>query len=260
MSLLDRFSLGEGFKKYFEISAAFDEGSRNAVFGIRHEVYCEELGFEPVRPDRRETDDYDRHSLHCLMRTASEPQVLVGCNRLVLARPEDPDYPLPFERTCAATLNRSIIDPARQPRGAIAEVSRLAVRAQYRRRKGETKAAVALSDEDFGTQNQPRFPYIPIGLYLAIVAMAKREGIETLFVLTEPRLAEHFSKLGVKITQIGGPVEHRGIRIPSMMDVDGIIKGLRFFVKPIWRVIEAQVDAGYATPGRPSFRNTLQGA
>ena len=99
-----------------------------------------------------------------------------------------------------------------------------------------------------------------IPAYLAIVAMAKREGIETLFVLTEPRLAEHFSKLGVKITQIGGPVEHRGIRIPSMMDVDGIIKGLRFFVKPIWRVIEAQVDAGYATPGRPSFRNTLQGA
>ena len=57
MSLLDRFSLGEGFKKYFEISSAFDEESRNAVFGIRHEVYCEELGFEPVRPDRRETDE-----------------------------------------------------------------------------------------------------------------------------------------------------------------------------------------------------------
>ncbi len=253
MSLLDRFSLGEGFKKYFEISSAFDEDSRNAVFGIRHEVYCEELGFEPVRPDRRETDEYDRHRLHCLLRTASAPQTLVGCNRLVLARPEDPDYPLPFERTCAATINRSIIDPARQPRGAIAEVSRLAVRAQYRRRKGETKAAVALSDEDFGTQNQPRFPYIPIGLYLAIVAMARREGIETLFVLTEPRLADHFSKLGVKITQIGGPVEHRGTRIPSMMDVDAIIKGLRFFVKPIWRAIEAQVDAGYAAPGRPVF-------
>ncbi|MBL8452686.1 MAG: PEP-CTERM/exosortase system-associated acyltransferase, partial [Zoogloea sp.] len=88
-----------------------------------------------------------------------------------------------------------------------------------------------------------------------IVAMAKREGIETLFVLTEPRLADHFSRLGVKITQIGGPVEHRGTRIPSMMDVDAIIKGLRFFVKPIWRTIEAQVDAGYATPGRPVFRN-----
>lgn len=253
MSLLDRFSLGEGFRKYFEVATAFDDAARNDVFGIRHEVYCEELGFEPVRPDRRETDEYDRHSLHCLMRTSTEPHALVGCNRLVMARPEEPDYPLPFERTCAATLDRSIIDPAKEPRGAIAEVSRLAVRAHYRRRKGETKAAVALSDDDFGTKEQPRFPYIPIGLYLGVIALAKHEGIETLFVLTEPRLADHFAKLGVKITQIGGPVEHRGIRVPSMMNVDSIIKGLRFFVKPIWRVVAEEIEAGYGT-SHPAFR------
>ena len=38
MSLLDRFSLGEGFRKYFEVVSAFDEDTRNDVFGIRHEV------------------------------------------------------------------------------------------------------------------------------------------------------------------------------------------------------------------------------
>ena len=254
MSLLDRFSLGEGFRKYFEVLAAFDSITQNDVFGIRHEVYCEELGFEPVRPDRRETDDYDRHSLHCLMRSSSEPHTLVGCNRLVLARPEDPGFPLPFEPTCRAPLDRSIIDPARLPRGTIAEVSRLAVRARYRRRKGETKSALALSDDDFGTKEQPRFPYIPIGLYLAVIAMARHEGIETLFMLTEPRLADHFSKLGVKITQIGGPVEHRGIRVPSMMDVDSVIRGLRFFVKPIWKIVIQEIEAGYTT-GRPVFLN-----
>ena len=252
MSLLDRFSLGEGFKKYFEVAAAFSDDLRNDVYGIRHEVYCEELGFEPVRPDRREIDDNDRHSLHCLLRTSTEPRILVGCNRLVMARPEDPAHPLPFEHACRATLDRSIIDPAREPRGASAEVSRLAVRAHYRRRKGETKTALALSEDDFGTKEQPRFPYIPIGLYLAVVALAKHEGIETLFMLTEPRLADHFAKLGVRITQIGGPVEHRGVRVPSMMDVNEVIAGLRFFVKPIWRVVVAEIDAGYAM-GRPAF-------
>lgn len=252
MSLLDRFSLGEGFRKYFQVEPAFSDELRNAVYGIRHEVYCEELGFEPVRPDRRETDDYDSHSLHCLLRSSTDSANLVGCNRLVLARPGDPDFPLPFEQTCRATLDRSIIDPARLPRHTIAEVSRLAVRAQYRRRKGETKTALALSDDDFGTKDQPRFPYIPIGLYLAVVALAKREGIETLFMLTEPRLADHFAKLGVRITQIGGPVEHRGVRVPSMMNVNDVIAGLRFFVKPIWRVVIAEIDAGYAM-GRPDF-------
>lgn len=253
MSLLDRFSLGEGFRKYFQVKPAFSDELRHAVYGIRHEVYCEELGFEPVRPDRRESDDYDRHSLHCLLRSSNDSETLVGCNRLVLARPGDPDFPLPFEHTCRDTIDRSIIDPAKLPRHTIAEVSRLAVRAQYRRRKGETKTALALSDDDFGTKDQPRFPYIPIGLYLAVVALAKREGIETLFMLTEPRLADHFSKLGVRITQIGGPVEHRGVRVPSMMRVSDVIAGLRFFVKPIWRVVVSEIDAGYATMGRPAF-------
>lgn len=121
------------------------------------------------------------------------------------------------------------------------------------RKTRNSTPGVALSDDDFGTKDQPRFPYIPIGLYLAVVAMAKREGIETLFMLTEPRLADHFSKLGVRIIQIGGPVEHRGIRVPSMMSVSEVIAGLRFFVKPIWRVVVEEIDAGYAALGRPAF-------
>lgn len=110
-----------------------------------------------------------------------------------------------------------------------------------------------LSDDDFGTKDQPRFPYIPIGLYLAVIAFAKREGVETLFMLTEPRLADHFAKLGVRITQIGGPVEHRGIRVPSMMNATDVINRFRFFVKPIWRVVVEEIDAGYAALGRPAF-------
>lgn len=242
MQLFDRFNLGHGFRKYFEIHPALDEAMRDEVFRVRHEVYCEELGFEPVRPDRRETDDYDAQSLHCLMRTSSEPHRPVGCTRIVLARPEDPDFPLPFERTCAATLDRSIIDPARLPRERIAEVSRLAVRSAFRRRRGELGTTAPIQDDDFGTAIHPRFPYIPIGLYLGAIALAARNGIETLFVLTEPRLASHFAKLGVDIRQIGGPVEHRGTRIPSMMDVQSIIKGMRFLVKPMWRVIQEEIE------------------
>lgn len=245
MKIFERFNLGHGFRKYFEIAPATNEALRNDVFRIRHEVYCEELKFEPERPDRLETDEYDPHSLHCLIRTSNAPNHLVGCTRLVLAKPDDPLAPLPFERTCASTLDRSIIDPLKLPRGRIAEVSRLAVRGTYRRRKGDDKAAVAISDDDFGTGDRPRFPYIPIGLYLGAVALAARSGIDTLFVLTEPRLASHFGKLGVDIRQIGGPVEHRGTRVPSMMDVPSIIKNMRFLVKPMWRVVQEEIESGF---------------
>ncbi len=245
MNPFEQFNLGKGFRKYFQISPAVQEGLQHDVFRIRHEVYCEELGFEPVRDDRMERDEYDAHSLHCLLRTSSEASALVGCNRIVLARPQDPAYPLPFERTCEATIDRSIIDPAKLPRGSIAEVSRLAVRGHYRRRRGEQRTDLAIHDDDFGSRDQPRFPYIPVGLYLGAVYMAHRHGVETLFVLTEPRLAAHFGKLGVRIRQIGGPVEHRGIRVPSMMDVQSIIKGLRWLVKPIWNTVCEDMERGY---------------
>ena len=47
-------------------------------------------------------------------------------------------------------------------------------------------------------------------------------------------------------------MEHRGIRVPSMMDVDSVIRGLRFFVKPIWKIVIQEIEAGYTT-GRPAF-------
>ncbi|NMG46768.1 PEP-CTERM/exosortase system-associated acyltransferase [Azoarcus communis] len=256
MQLFERFNLGHGFRKYFEVVPATDEPLRHAVYGIRHEVYCEELKFEPERPNRMETDEFDRHSLHCLIRGSQAPHTLVGCTRLVLTNPDDPVAPLPFERTCEHTIDRKLIDPAKLPRDRIAEVSRLAVRASYRRRKGDDRAPVAISNEDFGEGDRPRFPYIPIGLYLGAVALAARSGIETLFVLTEPRLASHFGKLGVDIKQIGGPVEHRGTRVPSMMHVPSIIRNMRFIVKPIWRVVQEEIERGFETPIAYQRHNT----
>lgn len=245
MSLFDRFSLGEGFKRYFEVVAATTDELRKDVYRIRHEVYCEELGFEPVRPDGLETDPYDSHSAHCLMRSANPSHDLVGCVRMVLANPAAPDAPLPFEKLCQATLDRSIIDPARLPRERIGEISRLAVRSPYRRRRGEQHVAVAVGEEDFGSKDNPRFPYIPIGLYLSMTAVAKHLGLEHVFVLTEPRLASHFAKLGLEITQIGPPVEHRGARIPSMFNTERTIRNMRFLLKPVWRVVEQELERSF---------------
>ena len=245
MFLPELLNLGAGFQKYFEVVPATSETLRRECYRIRHEVYCRDLGFEPLRPDGLESDEHDRHSLHCLLRTVGAGRY-IGNVRIVLARPEDPSYPLPFESTCAKTLDRSIIDPARLDRSRIAEVSRLAVIGHYRRRQGEASRPIAISDSDYGDEKRPRLPYVPLGLYLGIIALAHRHGIETLFVLTEPRLAAHFSRLGVKVDTIGGPTEHRGIRIPSMMSVQGIVDGMSRFVKPLYRVIAQEIDTAFA--------------
>jgi len=246
VSILDHLNLGHGFRRYFRIDAALDEALQEDVFRIRHEVYCEDLGFEPIRQDGREMDAYDPHSIHCLLRTVDAPHQRVGCARVVVTDPKDRSAPLPFERACAETLDRTIIDPAALPRDRIGEVSRLAVHRTYRRRKGEERSSVNRIDEgDFGTKEQPRFPYIPVGLYMGTIAVAARQGIDTLFVLTEPRLASHFAKLGVRITRIGGPIEHRGTRIPSMIDVRDVIDNMRLLMRPLWREVVAEIDRSY---------------
>lgn len=242
MLLFELANLGAEFKRYFEIVPALTQELRDHVYRIRHEVYCEELKYESLREDSRERDQYDAHSLHCLIRSV-KTRDYVGCTRLVLARPNDP---LPFERTCAKTIDRSIIDPQLLPRHTIAEISRLAVVARYRNRRGEKELAVPLAEHSFGTQERPRFPYLTVGLYLGTIALAREYGITTLFVLTEPRLAKHLARLGVVIRQIGGAVDHRGIRVPSMMTVATIIDGLNFIVRPLYEVIVAEIRAGIA--------------
>jgi len=241
MFLPEIFNLGNAYKQYFEVVPAYSDAMKDIVYRIRHQVYCEDLAFEPQRPDQREWDAYDAHSLHLLIRSVQTGE-FVGCTRIVRVRPTDPDQPLPFETTCAATLDRSIIDPSRLPRNSIAEVSRLAVVSRYRKRKDDDKKTpLPLSDSDFGTPAQPRFPYIPIGLYLGTVELARLNDIQTLFVLTERRLASHFKKLGVNIQTIGGPVEHRGERIPSMLNINDIVKDMRMLLRPLYQVIATEV-------------------
>ena len=237
----EKFNLGNAFKQYFEIIPAFSDALKDEVYRVRHQVYCEDLEFEPPRPDGRELDEHDANSLHLLMRSIRTNE-FVGCTRIVRTRPKDPQYRLPFEKTCAEILDRSIIDPAKLPRYNIAEVSRLAVVASYRRRKGEGNSPIGISREDFGTPKQLRFPFIPIGLYLATTELARLNGIDTVFVLTEERLASHFSKLGFNLQVIGGPIEHHGTRIPSMMSVSGTIKSMRDNLRPLYRTIAADIE------------------
>ncbi len=227
--------LGEGFRQLFELTPALDEASLDQVYRIRHDVYCRDLGWEPAREDGRESDEFDRHSFHCLLRRrgTGEP---VGCTRLILARPEDPAYPLPFEESCHEVLDEALAGPPRANRRSMGEVSRLAVLNTYRQRKGEAGTAVSVSEDDFGGSG-PRTR--------GAAAIARRFGIENVFVLTEPRLASHFSRIGFDIRPVGGAIEHRGTRVPSLLSSSKVVAGLRPLIRPLYAVIEESVDKAF---------------
>jgi N-acyl amino acid synthase of PEP-CTERM/exosortase system len=243
MLLFELLDLARGFRKYFDVAPAVTPELQREAYQIRHRVYCEELGYEPVRPDRCERDGYDARAEHVLVRSLKHER-FVACARLVRVDPVDAASELPLEKTCAATIDRKVLDPAALDRRRIGEISRLAIVSEFRRRSGEKHAAIAVSEADFGAVDLPRFPYIQVALYLGTIAFAKRLGIETLFVLTEPRLASHFAKLGVRIERIGGPVEHRGERVPSVMTVGSIESNLPRSVRPLYDLISSAVWAG----------------
>ena len=247
--------LGHRFNLLFELTLALENDSLEEVFRIRHDVYCRDLAWEPIRDDGREVDEFDGHSVHCLLSRRDTGEA-VGCTRLILARPEDPGHRLPFEKSCRDVLDLNIADPQRMSRTSLAEVSRLAVMKGFRRRKGEENVPASISDDHFATQGpkEDRFPFIPVSLYLGAAAVARHLDIEHLFVLTEPRLASHFARIGFDIRSVGGPIELHGIRIPSLLSSSKVVQNLRPILRPLYEVVAEAVERAFkAHPDAPAW-------
>ncbi len=234
--------LGENFQKYFEMVYAKSDEQKNNAFRIRHQVYCEELKYESLYEDKRETDEYDFDSMHLLLRSKKLGE-FIGCTRIICPRLNEPGYQLPIEKICAGTFDTTIVDLKKIPRDEMAEVSRLAVVANYRRRKSDSKSAISITNADFSTENEEqRFPYIPVSLYLGTIRLAQINGIEYLFVLTEERLAHHFGKLGFDIQLIGKSIEHRGKRVPSMVRISSSISKMYPSLRSLYQAIVKDIE------------------
>jgi N-acyl amino acid synthase of PEP-CTERM/exosortase system len=87
LSSLTELAMSQGYRRFFKVVPATTDALRAENYRIRHQVYCRELGFEPVRPDGLESDAFDAQSVHCLVQSVSTGEY-VGCARLVLAKPD----------------------------------------------------------------------------------------------------------------------------------------------------------------------------
>lgn len=233
--------LHRSFKQYFQVVPALTDDLIREAQKIRHEVYCRELGWEPLQDDGLEKDSYDANSLHCLLKSVVNNRY-IGCIRLVLPTAEGAGAMLPFQQTCGAGLDSGHPSAAGLQSGTVAEVSRLAIIADYRRRRNEQGRPVAVPDGDDYSHERRKFPFIPVGLYLGMMYMAQKRGIDTLYFLTEPLLARHFSMLGGKLLPVGQPIEHRGQRVPYVMKVSEVLGGATILLRPLIREISREVD------------------
>jgi len=195
---------------------------------------------EEDNPGGREVDEFDARARHCLILHRATGQY-AGCVRLVLADPEQPEAPFPFERFCRESVQNEIIDPSRLPRHKIGEISRLAVISAFRKRRGEMEApyGIAAQQKRLNDPERRHFPSIPIGLYFAVTAIGLLENLDGVFAMMEPRLARHLRHVGIEFSQLGPVVEYHGPRAPFYISRESLFTTLKPEMRAFLESIQA---------------------
>lgn len=215
------------FSTYFESDVSNSAASLANSFSIRHNVYAEELQLEPTRDDKLETDSFDPHSFHCLIKHRTSNSY-AGTVRIIQSRSEDER--LPIEVYCEDCITEEKFHPSRFKREDIVEISRLAVPVQFRKRRADKffgAATGGINEETYSEVELRCFPFISIGLYLTASAVLIRNNVEHCYVMVEPRLARSMRLVGLQFEQIGPVIDYHGKRAPFIinpMKVPGNLK------------------------------------
>ncbi len=212
------------FQRFFSVIAASNQALKEETYRIRYRVYAAELGWEDkaLFPTGQERDAYDDYAQACLLQHRPSKQ-FVGCVRLVSCG-TDPTRPFPFEAAMKKVGQR--LDSSSWNadwRASAGEISRVAVVAQFRRRRNERNHPDNPPDEEPSLVEPERrvFPHIAVGLYLAAAAMGLTRGVERVFAIMEPRLARRLRSYGIEFEAVGEPLEHHGLRVPYCVTRDG---------------------------------------
>ena len=203
----------------FKFIQADSKNLKNTIYQLRYKVYTEEFGFEKKEehPDGYEKDEYDENSIHFAALNGNDE--VIGTVRLVL----NSEKGFPIEH---AVKTKFIGDKPSQ--GKIAEISRLAVSRNFRRRKEDGQFGVEsyikkseggiLPDKRPASDQQQKRkkPVIILGLYQILYHASKRMGITHWYMITEKKLFHALKKYGFIFYQLGEPIQYHGDRTPYL--------------------------------------------
>lgn len=242
------------FNSVFNVELAMSPEAINEVFEVRYQVYCIDRPFEDPDcfVDKREHDVYDPRSAHALIRHRMTRDSAATV-RLVMAgdNPEDAEFPM--EAPCLHRMDRRARNAfASAPREQVAEISRMAVSREFRRRLNEDESAsgtsdfVCYSDAENGKR---AMPYISLGLFSAILQMSVRHGITHWMAVMEPAQLRLLKRFGVEFDHVGPVIEYHGRRRPAFTEAASLIDGIKRRRPDVWSLI---TDDGRYLPAKPT--------
>lgn len=218
----DIFALANDFSNRYQILIANTDALRKDVYRLRYKVFCEKLGYDMDHRDGLESDEYDRDSLHILLRERLT-QKPVGCARLVMPQRTKRVW-LPFDLYGVPHVDRSLFNWNHVNHARSVEVSRLALETQ-------------LAESDRGASS----PYLATALFYAATAIIIRLNIENVFMVIEPSLGRLISRFGIRLDQISPPFEYYGQR--ATFTTTGLrLQAELLMLKAPWRCLYNNIE------------------
>lgn len=201
---------------------------------LRFDVYCTECGWLPAadHPDGREQDAFDEGAVH--FGACNLQGELIGYARLVFPRPVAPGPAARVEAAYPFELHGALLHQGVTllRGGEAAEVSRLMVRRDYRRRSGDTLAGVGHDEvagppaDDTRPHRRQGTPQVVLSLYRQMFQHSRRAGIHTWYAAMEAFLPASLARLGFRFEQIGEPCDYFGPVAPYRQDLAALEREL----------------------------------
>ena len=242
------------FDEYFEVITADSPELLEEVFRLRYTVLCVEArlpGFGAAHyPDGLETDEYDCHSHHILLKHRPSGDFIGGA-RLILPDPSNPEKPFPAEQH--TQIDPALIDTSKLPRQHTAEISRFIVLGKYSRRREERRRSPNwLSGEQRDQDDRRRFPHPMLAIAVGIICTCTRHGITHWLSVMEPALNRLLSFYELQLNPIGPLVDYHGPRRPYYADIRKVLERVHTNNHPIWELVTNQGRVHLVSTGSAS--------
>ena len=185
----------------------------NCALELRYQVYCLECNFlsPDDYPDGVETDEHDESASHFY--AFDHDGVLAGYVRLVKPSLE---RRFPFQQHCAVSAGVEL-----PPAESAAEISRLMVRSDYRRRLGDCLSGVTAQQNAaaFSGDRRHQAPAVLLNLYRQMYQHCRSHGIRYWYAAMEKTLSRSLSQLGFGFVPIGPATDYYGPVAPYLGDL-----------------------------------------
>ena len=230
------------FDEYFEVITADTPELLEVAFRLRYTVLCVEErlpGFEASRyPDGMETDEYDRHSHHILLKHRPSGSFIGGA-RLIFPDPSNPGKPFPVEQH--TQIDSALIDISKLSRQHTAEISRFILLGKYSRRRAERRRAeTSAGGEKRDPSNRRRFPHPMLAIVVGMMRLGAQQGITHWLSVMEPALNRLLSLYELHLDPVGPLIDYHGPRRPYYAEIIKTLDRVHTNNRPIWELVTDQ--------------------